>query len=122
MSGRCITSHLVEYREAPTARNGQQNYWKYIDVFPHTVEFERLCGAAGMVAHERQVDTSLIKGNALRFATRSGKSPPKPIVSQAGASSPYKSAAAASGNASRLGKGILWNIGPFDIGSFYYRY
>ena len=72
-SGRCITSHLVDYREAPTARNREQNYWKYIDVSPHTVEFERLCTAAGMVAHERQVDTSLIKGNALRFATCSGK-------------------------------------------------
>ena len=72
-SGRCITSHLVDYREAPTACNREQNYWKYIDVSPHTVEFERLCTAAGMAAHEWQVDTSLIKGNALCFATRSGK-------------------------------------------------
>ena len=41
-------------------------------MFPLTVEFERLCTAAGMAAHEWQVDTSLIKGNALHFATRSG--------------------------------------------------
>jgi hypothetical protein len=36
------------------------------------------------------------------------------------ASTTYKSAAAASGNASRLGKGILWNIGPFDVGSCFF--
>jgi hypothetical protein len=35
---------------------------------------------------------------------------------QGSGSSPYKSAAAVSGSASRLGRGISWNIGPFDTG------
>lgn len=72
-SGRCVESHVVQAQHAPTARNGQQNFWKYIDVSPHTVEFERLCAAAGMAWHQLQVETNFIRGNALRFTTRSSK-------------------------------------------------
>lgn len=72
-SGRCVESHLVSVQHAPTTRGGEQNYWKFIDVSPHTVEFERLCAAAGMAARQRMVETNLIRGNALRFTTRSGK-------------------------------------------------
>src|SRR5258708_3817257 len=54
MSGHCVESHVVQAQHAPTAHNGQQNFWKYIDVSLHTVEFERLC-AAGMAWHQLQV-------------------------------------------------------------------
>ena len=72
-SGRCVRSHLVDLQHAPTAPGNAQNYRKYIDVSPHTVEFERMAGAIGMAAHQDIVETSLIGGNALRFTTRSGK-------------------------------------------------
>ena len=72
-SGCCVESHLVDVQHAPTARGSQQNYWKFIDVSPHTVEFERLCAAAGMAARQRMIETNLIRGNALRFTTRSSK-------------------------------------------------
>jgi hypothetical protein len=72
-SGRCVRSHLVDLQHAPTAQGNTQNYWKYIDVSPHTVEFEHMAGAIGMAAHQDIVKTSLIGGNALRFTTQTGK-------------------------------------------------
>ena len=72
-SGRCVTSHLTDVQPAPTARGSQQNFWKYIDVSPHTVEFERLCAVVGMATRQSYVETNLIRGNALCFTTRSGK-------------------------------------------------
>ena len=72
-SGCCVESHLVDVQHAPTACGSQQNYWKFIDVSPHTVEFERLCAAAGMAARQRMIETNLIRGNSLRFTTRSSK-------------------------------------------------
>jgi hypothetical protein len=72
-SGRCVESHLVNVQAAPTARNTPKNFWKYINVSPHTVEFERLCAATGMASHQLQVETNFIRGNSLRFTTRSGK-------------------------------------------------
>jgi hypothetical protein len=72
-SGRCVQSRLVDLQHAPTSRGNEQNYYKYIDVSPHTVEFERLASAAGMASRLSIVETSLIGGNALRITTRSGK-------------------------------------------------
>jgi hypothetical protein len=72
-SGRCVRSHLTDLQPGPTSRGNEQNYQKYIDVSPHTVEFERLASAAGMASRLSIVETSLISGNALRFTTRSGK-------------------------------------------------
>jgi hypothetical protein len=73
MSGCCVKSCLVEVQPAPTSRGSEQNYFKYVDVRPHTVEFERMCAVLGMSAHLKIVDTSLIGGNAIRVTTRSGK-------------------------------------------------
>jgi hypothetical protein len=72
-SGRCVQSHLTDVQPAPTARGRAQNYRKYIDISPHTVEFEQLAAAVGMASHQDVVETSLIGGNALRITTRSGK-------------------------------------------------
>jgi hypothetical protein len=64
----------MEAQPAPTSRGSDhQNYFKYIDVRPHTVEFERMCAAVGMAARLKVVETSLIGGNAIRITTRSGK-------------------------------------------------
>jgi hypothetical protein len=72
-SGHCVNSCLVDIYPAPTAQGNQQNYWKYIIISPHTVEYERLASAAGMASHQAVVETSLIGGNALRITTCSGK-------------------------------------------------
>jgi hypothetical protein len=72
-AGRCVKSRLHELQPAPTKSSNEQNYWKYIDVSSHTVEFECLCAAVGMASHLSVVDTNLIGGNALRFMTHSGK-------------------------------------------------
>jgi hypothetical protein len=72
-SGCCVASRLVEPQHAPTPRNSEQNYYKYIDVRPHTVEYERLCAVLGMALRLNAVETTLIDGNAIRIATRSGK-------------------------------------------------
>ena len=72
-SGRCVRSCLTDFQPAPTLQGNDQNYWKYIDISPHTVEFERLASAAGMASRLSIVETALIGGNALRVTTRSGK-------------------------------------------------
>jgi hypothetical protein len=132
LAGSCVSSHVVEVRPAPTARNVDQNYHKYIDIRPHTIEYERMCAALGMVARTRLVDTNLIGGNTLRVSTRSAKLRMSICIvrlhhlllyciavdrgSGSGGSSPTKSAASASYSASRVGKGISWNIGAYDTG------
>ena len=73
-SGCCVTSRLVDPQLAPTTHNTEQNYFKYIDIRPHTVEYERLCAVVGMALRQNVVDTTLIGGNAIRITTRSGKS------------------------------------------------
>jgi hypothetical protein len=72
-SGRCVQSRLVDLQQAPTSQGNLQNYWKFIDVSPHTVEFKRLASAAGMASRQGVMETSLIGGNALRITTCSGK-------------------------------------------------
>jgi hypothetical protein len=134
-AGRCVKSRLHELQPAPTKSSNEQNYWKYIDVSSHTVEFECLCAAVGMASHLSVVDTNLIGGNALRFMTRSGKNSESspfiavlviemlfqivmdrsPVCSSTG-SSPHKSAAAISSSATRLGRSILWSISPSHTG------
>jgi hypothetical protein len=73
-SGCCVTSHLTDVQQAPTARGSAQNYFKYIDVRPHTVEYEQMCASIGMAACQKFVETSLIGSNAIRIHTRSWKS------------------------------------------------
>lgn len=73
-SGCCVSSRLVDPQLAPTTRNTEQNYFKYIDIRPHTVEYERLCAVVGMTLRQKVVETTLIGGNAIRITTRSGKS------------------------------------------------
>ena len=138
-SGRCVQSRLVDVQPAPTARGNPQNYWKYIDISPHTVEFERLAAAIGMASRQDVVETSLIGGNALRFTTRSGKQREqsfkslKHIVFTDGVvtanergdndrsttgSSPHKSAATIPSSSARLGRSISWSISPFETSAF----
>lgn len=73
--GRCVKSCLMRPVNAPTAKGKDQNYFKHIDVKLHTVEFERLASALGMVSHQSTVNTSLENGNDLRFTTRSNPAP-----------------------------------------------
>jgi hypothetical protein len=138
-SGRCVQLHLVDTQLAPTARGTPQNYWKYIDISPHTVEFERLAAAAGMASRQDVVETSLIGGNALRITTRSGKLREcwhtilnhivfaNSVITankrggndrSATGSSPHKSAATVSSSSARLGRSIAWSISPFETGMF----
>jgi hypothetical protein len=138
-SGRCVQSHLTDIQPAPTARGNAQNYWKYIDVSPHTVEFERLAAAVGMASRQDVVETSLIGGNALRITTRSGKLREHHYIGlnritfadgvvtanergdydrSATGSSPRKSAATVSSSSARLGRSISWSISPFETGTF----
>ena len=73
-SGCCVDSCLMDIYPAPTAQGNQQNYWKYIVISPHTVEYEQLASVAGMASHQAVVEMSLIGGNALWITTHSGKS------------------------------------------------
>jgi hypothetical protein len=134
LAGSCINSHLLEVRPASTARNVEQNYHKYIDVRPHTVEYERMCAVLGMAARTRLMDTNLIGGNTLRVSTRSAKSCMYIHLihllcrllcriatergSASGGSSPTKSAASATYSTSRVGRGISWNISAYDTGTW----
>jgi len=138
-SGHCVQSHLVDTQLAPTAQGTPQNYWKYIDISPHTVEFERLAAAAGMASCQDVVETSLIGGNALHITMRSGKLREcwhtilnhivfaNSVITanehggndrSATGSSPHKSAATVSSSSARLGRSIAWSISPFETGMF----
>ena len=139
MSSCCIQSRPVDVQLAPTTQGNPQNYWKYINISPHTVEFEWLAATIGMASHQDVVETSLIGGNALHFMTRSGKQREqsfkslKHIVFTDGVvtankrgdnnrsttgSSPHKSAATIPSSSARLGWSISWSISPFETSAF----
>jgi hypothetical protein len=135
-SGCCVQLHLTDVQPAPTARGSAQHYRKYIDISPHTVEFERLAAAVGMASHQDVVETSLIGGNALRITTCSGKLREHSYIKlsyiavtdrvvpanergddrSATGSSPRKSVATISSSLARLGRSISWSISPFNTG------
>lgn len=133
--GRCVKSCLMRPVNAPTAKGKDQNYYKHIDVKLHTVEFERLASALGMVSHQSTVNTSLENGNDLRFTTRSNPAPdskydsrncdPYPLIfcilaassSSGPGISPFVSPAAKATSSNHAsGTKVQPHLGPFHAG------